>query len=156
MPQCHILEPCPCQVLGGSCQAESKALCSLFHVPGRVRGCPAVPKLPSSRACPASQCCSLARASWLPALPRVPSVGPRPPRSLSSATSVCFGSGAPSACPGLAACPAPGGAAGRAAAKAVVPTACAEVTPALLWACSPSPLLPPDEFSHLLGPLHVD
>lgn len=40
--------------------------------------------------------------------------------------------------------------------RLLCPAAGAEVTPALLWGCSPSLLLPPDEFSHLLGPLRVD
>lgn len=39
--------------------------------------------------------------------------------------------------------------------RLLCPTAGAEVTRALLWVCSPSPVLPPEEFSHLLGPLHA-
>lgn len=72
------------------------------------------------------------------------------------ATGVCSGSGALSACPGLAACPAPGGAASRAAAKAVVPRSWCRGDPSPALGLLSHPLLPPDEFSHLLGPLHVD
>lgn len=111
------LSPKPCVPCSLSCssacawQGEGVPRCAQVT---QQQGLPCIPG-----------CCSLPVALPMPAGCQHSCVSPvlgRGHRGHSAgATRVCSGSGAPSACPGLAACPAPGGAAGRAAAKAVVP-----------------------------------